>query len=186
MTQKSQTHYSRVAIILHWMMALLIIPMVLFGEDMMEVEREVGEATEGVLGASIHVSVGLTIFILSLVRLAWRIANPPPPYPQEMKSWEKSISKGVVILFYGVMISLPVTGWLAFSTEIFRTPEFNDVYLFGMIAIPTAPISGLPADDIHNAGSKIALALIALHVVAALKHQLMDDIDIFGRMRPPS
>ncbi len=186
MVQKSKTQYSRVAIALHWLMALLIIPMVLFGEEMMEIEREAGNTIEGILSASIHVSIGLSIFILSLVRLAWRIANPPPPYPSAIKSWEKAMAKGVVVLFYCLMIGLPVSGWLAFSAELVRTPELNEVLAFGMIAIPTSPISGLPADDIHNAGSKIALVLIALHVIAALKHQLMDDVDVFGRMRPKS
>ena len=167
-------------------MALLIIPMVLFGEEMMEVEREAGEAAEGIFGASLHVSIGLTIFILSLVRLAWRLANPPPPYPEEMKSWEKYLAKAVVTVFYVLMISLPISGWLAFSTELPQTPELNEVLLFGMIAVPVAPITGLPADDMHEAGSKIAMVLIALHVLAALKHQIMDDMDTFGRMRPKS
>lgn len=184
MKSTSGAQYTRVASALHWLMALLIIPMVLFGEEMMEIEREAGEAAEALFKPSIHVTIGVSILMLSLIRLAWRIANPPPPYPPQMKTWEVALAKATVVLFYALMLGLPFSGWFALASEIAEHPELAQISIFGIFQMPIAPSLGLPAEAIHGLGSKIAMALIALHVLAALKHQLMDDVDSFGRMRP--
>lgn len=180
----NRTRYSQVAAILHWLIALLMIPMVLFGEEMMEIEKEAGEAAEELFKPSIHVTIGVLILALSIVRLGWRLANPPPPYPTEMKPWEITLAKVTVVLFYALMLGLPFSGWFALAGEIARHPEMAQISIFGLFNVPIAPSLGLPAKAMHEIGSKIALVLIALHVLAALKHQLMDDVDSFGRMRP--
>jgi cytochrome b561 len=161
-----------------------MIPMVLFGDEMMEIEREAGEAAEALFKPSIHASIGALILLLSFIRLGWRIANPPPPYPSQMKSWETKIAKITVVLFYALMLGMPVSGWFALTSEIAEYPELAQISVFGLFSMPIAPSLGLPAESMHELGSQIAIVLIALHVLAALKHQLMDDIDSFGRMRP--
>lgn len=179
--------YTRVAAALHWIIALLMIPMVLFGEDMMEIERETGEAAEAATALftpSLHVTIGISILILSIVRLGWRLTNPPPPYPAEMKSWEVALAKISVVLFYVLMLGLPFSGWFALAGEIARHSELAQISVFGLFHLPVAPSLGLPARAMHGLGSNIAMALIGLHILAALKHQFMDDVDSFGRMRP--
>ena len=184
MPTQSRTRYTRVAIGLHWLIALLMIPMVLFGEEMMEIEREAGEAAEGLFKPSLHVTIGVTILVLSVARLLWRIANPPPAYPPQMKTWEVALAKITVVIFYALMLGLPFTGWLALAGEIARHPEMTQISVFGLFHMPVAPSLGLPARAMHGLGSNIAMALIGLHILAALKHQFMDDVDTFGRMRP--
>lgn len=184
MSSPQRTRYTRIAAALHWIMALLIIPMVLFGEEMMEIEREAGEAAEALFKPSIHVSIGVLILVLSIIRLGWRLANPPPPYPAEMKAWEVALAKVTVVLFYALMLGMPFSGWFALASEIAKHPELAQISVFGLFQLPIAPALGLPARAMHGLGSNIALALIGLHILAALKHQLMDDVDSFGRMRP--
>ena len=123
-------------------------------------------------------------FVLSVIRLAWRIANPPPPYPPEMKVWEVALAKITVVLFYALMLGLPFSGWFALAGEIAKHPEMAQISVFGLFNMPIAPSLGLPARAMHGLGSNIAIALIGLHILAALKHQFMDDVDSFGRMRP--
>lgn len=184
MSTSQKTRYTRVAASLHWLIALLMIPMVLFGEEMMEIERGTAITQETLFKPSIHVTIGVTILVLSVLRLAWRIANPPPPYPPEMKPWEIALAKVTVVLFYALMLGLPFSGWFALAGEIVRHPEMAQISVYGAFQMPVAPSLGLPARAIHGLGSNIAMALIGLHVLAALKHQLMDDVDSFGRMRP--
>ena len=184
MQAQSREHYTRVAVALHWIIALLMIPMVLFGEEMMEIEREAGGAAETLFKPSLHVTLGVTILILSVARLVWRIANPPPAYPSQMKSWEVTLAKLTVVLFYALMLGLPFSGWFALAGEIARHPEMAQISVFGFFHMPVAPSLGLPARAMHGLGSNIAMALIGLHILAALKHQFMDDVDSFGRMRP--
>jgi len=91
MTTTPRTTYDRVAIILHWLMAILLIGMLLLGEDMMEIEKEIGEDHgEGGIGLiNLHVNIGIAILVLTVLRIVWRIANPPPALPDTVKPWEK-------------------------------------------------------------------------------------------------
>jgi cytochrome b561 len=184
MQTQNRSHYTRVAIGLHWLIALLMIPMVLFGEDMMEIKRGTTITSEMLTLPSLHVTFGVSILVLSILRLVWRIANPPPAYPQQMKAWEVTLAKLTVVIFYALMLGLPFSGWFALAGEIARHPEMAQISVFGLFHMPVAPSLGLPARAMHGLGSNIAMALIGLHVLAALKHQFMDDVDSFGRMRP--
>jgi len=91
MTTKPRTTYDRVAIILHWLMAILLIGMLLLGEDMMEIEKEIGEdhGEGGISLINLHVNIGIAILVLIVLRIVWRIANPPPALPDTVKPWEK-------------------------------------------------------------------------------------------------
>lgn len=184
MPKLEANRYTRVAIGLHWIIALLMIPMVLFGEDMMKIERGATITPTMLTLPSVHITIGVTILALSILRLVWRIANPPPAYPPQMKAWEVALSKVAVVIFYALMLGLPFSGWFALAGEIAKHAELAQLSLFGLFQMPVAPALGLPARAMHGLGSNIAMALIGLHILAALKHQFMDDVDSFGRMRP--
>ena len=169
--------YDSIAMTLHWIVAILMVGMIFFGEALMEEDG-------GTFLPSIHVSIGITILVLSVLRLLWRIMNPPPPLPATMAKWEQSISKLTHVLFYVLMIGLPLTGWLAFPEFLREEANMMGITVFGLFGVPSAPNFGEAAKDIHEIGSNVAMILVILHVLAALKHQFVDRDGVLRRMLP--
>lgn len=175
--------YGAVAVALHWLIAAALVWQILSGwrmEDMPPAER--------FAAFQIHKSAGLTILILSLARLGWRLAHPPPPPPETMKAWEKRVSMLVHAAFYVLMIGLPIGGWIIISTSPYSvTTEF-----WGLFEWPKLPLADLPfrktlnavAKSGHSAAAWGVIGLLALHTGAALKHHFIDRDGVLGRMIP--
>jgi cytochrome b561 len=182
-----KSRYDGVSMLIHWVTAALMIFMIFLGEELMEMGEDAddwGETLGGTFGPSLHVSIGVTILALTLLRILWRITHPAPPHPAGMKAYEVVAARMVHGLFYVLLIGLPLTGWLAFSEFVSEEPAMAAVKLFGAIPIPASPAWGQDAEDLHEIGSKVAMALTALHVLAALKHQFIDRDGTLGRMLP--
>ena len=88
------------------------------------------------------------------------------------------------MLRLGLMIGLPLTGWLAFAEFLKEVPAMSGVTVFGLFPVPAAPLIGKLASGAHSLGSNVAMVLVILHVLAALKHQFIDRDSIFRRMMP--
>ena len=174
-----RSRYSTVSVILHWLIALMILSQVLL---ITAHEATEGQAISGQF-VQIHKAAGLTVLILTLARIGWRLANPAPPMPGTMKGWEKLLARGIHILFYVALIAMPLTGWLASSAS------GRDISWFGLFNWPLLPIEGgRPVSrqlmDVHELVMKGMYALVALHVLAALKHQFIDRDNVLHRMIP--
>lgn len=179
--------YNGVAMVLHWVTALLMIFMVVFGEDLIRVSSTADAASvtsAGIFLPSLHVSIGVSILLLTVIRLAWRVINPPPAYPGTMKPWEVIISKITHLLFYVLMLGLPVSGWLAFGSYSVERPLIKVASAFGLFPMPVGPDLGQIGPAMHGLGSNAAIALVILHVLAALKHQFIDGDTVMRRMLP--
>ena len=179
MAAAAKTRYDAVAMSLHWLIAVLLIFMLFFGEDLIE-EEDGFEA----IGPSLHVSIGSAILLLSIVRLVWRLFNPPPGYPAGMATWERMAAKATHLIFYALLIGLPLTGWLATPKFLREEGAMMDLTIFGAFPLPEAPSLGLPMKDIHEIGANLGIALLALHVLAALKHHFITRDDVLLRMLP--
>ncbi len=187
MGHMQRTRYDAVAMAIHWLTAVLMIFMIVLGENMMESGEEAaraGDLAGTTLPPTVHVSVGVSILLLTLLRIVWRMSHPAPPYPATMKRYEIAASKALHGLFYMLMIGIPLTGWLAFGNFLSEAPGLAGVKLFGLLPIPAAPLTGDSFGDIHEIGSKLAMMLIILHTLAALKHQLLDRDGVMKRMLP--
>src|SRR5262245_57020657 len=103
-----QQRYTSVAIALHWTIALLIIGMIAFGWILEDMAGGPGSAKTSLI--QVHKSVGITILLLSVARIVWRLMNPPPPEPP-MPHWQKLLATSVHILLYVLIIAMPLTGW---------------------------------------------------------------------------
>lgn len=189
--------YTAVAIVLHWAIAAAILFNLPLGFWMHE-QAEDG-ATPAVFAAfQLHKSIGLTVLALSLLRLGWRLANPPPPFPPHMPEWERIAARAVHWGFYVLTIALPLSGWVFVSAgwslhedRSLATPT----RWFGLIEV--APLFGLPqasegvreaiaeaAFEAHELFAWAAIGLAVVHVAAALKHHFFDRDAVLAQMLP--
>ena len=187
MSLAPKTRYDGVAMTIHWVTAVLMIYMVFFGEDLMKTgmrAARAGDATNATFQPSIHVSIGLAILLLTLLRVVWRLTHTAPAYPASMKRYEVVGSKSLHGIFYLLLIGLPITGWLSFGEVAARLPALVGTSFFGALPVPLAPFTTRIFGEMHGLGSNLAMALIGLHVLAALKHQFIDKDSIFSRILP--
>jgi cytochrome b561/polyisoprenoid-binding protein YceI len=179
--------YANVAIVLHWLIAFGILFQVSLAWRFQDLHTP-----EGFALTQLHKSVGITILVLSLARLAWRLMNPPPPLPADMAAWEKGLAHAVHWALYGIMIGMPLTGWLMVSASRITVPTL----LYGAIPWPNVPGIADLAPAAKHAWRKIGsnghewlsygfYGLFVLHVGGALKHQLFSrDEPVLHRMAP--
>lgn len=169
--------YSHSAIALHWLIALLLAFQIALGWAL-----EGNNSPELFARYQLHKSVGITILLLSLARLAIRFLTPRPP-ASEGPAWTRALAATVHALFYLVMILGPVTGWLLVSTAKVQVPTL----LFGIVPWPHLPVGRIwhePAEAIHGAMAWLAIGLFLLHIVGALRYQWLLGKPELQRMIP--
>lgn len=183
----SASRYTSVAISLHWLIAILILAQIAGGLFMVGIPD--ARASEKFQIYQLHKSFGLTILLLSLVRLAWRFTHKAPPLPAAMAGWEKLAARATHVLFYVLMIGTPLLGWAFVSAAPFDVPT----YVFGVIPWPHMPFFDGAADrkalsegiaELHELAAFSVLGLFVLHVAAALKHHFVNRDDVLARMIP--
>ncbi|MEN9874468.1 MAG: hypothetical protein RL186_1365 [Pseudomonadota bacterium] len=178
-----KSSYSAVAIALHWLIAAAIILQILGGWQMEELK-----GPDKFAAFQNHKSLGLTILLLSLLRLGWRLTHKPPALPPEMKAWEVAAAKATHIGFYVLMIGIPLGGWVIVSTA----PYSIATLWWGLFEWPNLPLSDLPfrkalnglAKTGHGAAAWAVIGLLALHIGAVIKHMFVNDDDVASRMIP--
>jgi cytochrome b561 len=104
--------YTRVAIFLHWAIAALIVFNLCVGFFM-----ESWPLPIRFVALMLHASSGLTVLALTVARVVWRLVNDPPPYPPEMKPWERHAAHFAHFLLYAAMVLMPLTGWAILSAH---------------------------------------------------------------------
>jgi cytochrome b561 len=178
--------YSAVAILLHWTIAALVLVNIVIG---LKASTLKGLALFDLL--QWHKSFGITVLILSLARLAWRLVNPPPPYPAHMPAWERAAAAATHWGFYLLIIGLPLTGWIVVSASPLNIPTllFKTVpwpFIGAVHTLPMAQRQGLETlmGGVHAALAWAAIVLIVLHVGAALKHHIWNRDVVLWRMTP--
>lgn len=176
--KNTSVHYGLVAIVFHWFMALLII--ILLGLGLYMVTLPIGLTKLKLFGW--HKELGVLVLELVVLRLIWRLFNVVPVLPNYLPQWQRIAARFVHWIFYFLMFALPVTGWMLSSAA--NLP----VSFFGLFVLPdfVAPSETLRLFliDVHKWLAYIMIAVIGLHVAAALKHQFIHRDDILRRMFP--
>jgi cytochrome b561 len=178
--------YTRTAIALHWIIAVLI----LFNLSLGFFMEGFKPGLRGII-VPLHISSGITVLLLTTMRLGWRLAHPPPPLHTGLAPWERATAHAAHALVYCLMFAMPITGWAIVSAHPPRPGAGPLIWnLWHLIPIP--PIAHLQAPaqkaahdsfvEIHSIGGWIFVALLALHVAAALKHQFYDRHAQLARM----
>lgn len=127
-----------------------------------------------------HKSVGITILVVAIVRIAWRFTNPPPALPAGMPKWQVTASHVSHWSLYALLLLVPVTGWLMSSASAYSVSWFNVVQLPDFIG-PDQKMAEV-FEEIHEFLAKLILAIATLHVAAAIKHHFFDKDDVLRRM----
>jgi cytochrome b561 len=182
----SEARYGAVSIALHWIIAGLIVIQVCLGWYMNEVLPDHTPAQAQI--ETLHISVGLTILLLVLVRIGVRLTHAVPPLPADMARWERLLAQSTHIVFYVLMLALPLTGWALVSVR----PDA--VHLWGL-PWPKLPGLGFLMTPDHKAWRRelahihvyiliwLVVLNLALHVAGALRHQFVGH-SILWRMAP--
>jgi cytochrome b561 len=170
--------YGIVAQALHWLIVLLVI--VQFGLALRADALPRGPALLSVLG--LHKSVGITIFALMILRLLWRSFNPAPEPPAHMPHWQRIAARVSHFAIYGLLLLLPLFGWLMSSARNFPVSWFKLVTLPDLIA-PSETAYRFFHEG-HEVMARLLLLLVLLHVGAALKHHFIDRDNVLMRMLP--
>ena len=185
---KGVQRYSRPAIWLHWIVAALIVVNVGMG---LYAEHAPEDWIRPIVDT--HKSVGLTVLGLAILRLSWRLSHAPPPLPSTYRRWERLAAKGAHGLLYALIFALPLTGWAHDSA--WKAAPSHPLRWFGLFDFPRIGwLMSLPEDHkdfwhdlfgfAHTAAGYALYALVALHVLGALKHQFIDREPELQRMRP--
>jgi cytochrome b561 len=170
--------YTAIAKLFHWGMALVFAGLIALGFVMTDMPL----SPEKLQYYSWHKWAGVSVFMLVWLRLVWRVLNPPPAYPSTMSPWVKGVAHLGHAALYGLMIVIPVSGWLLSSAKGVQT------VWFGVLPLPDLLEKdkelGQLLHEVHEALNFVLLFLLAGHVAAALKHHWIDRDDILKRMLP--
>jgi cytochrome b561 len=174
--------YNGVSMLLHWVLALAILVAFVVGLQF----EDMPLSPSKIKLINYHKWAGVAILFLSLLRLVWRITHRPPALPaaieQAMPSWQLKAYHGTHHLMYLLFFAVPLLGWAYSSAKGYP------IVWFGVLPLPdlVAPNKELAEvlEEAHGAAAFGLMALVALHVAAALKHQFIDKDGLLERMRP--
>ena len=168
--------YSTGAIWFHWIIAALILFNIIVG-----IFHEGVPALRALMPA--HKAVGITVLVLTLGRIAWRLGHRPPPFSDEVTGWERTAAIAVRRIFYALLLLMPLSGWTMVSASTHPRP----LSWFGAFDVPLLPVvhaAGSPASTTHAVLGYLFAALVVLHILGALRHQIVLRDSVLGRMIP--
>ena len=180
-----QVRYGTVAMILHWVIAALLIANLALGLYFSDLPRSDWRSELGQL----HKSIGLTVLVVSLLRLGWRLSHPVPPLPPGM-NWALRLSARVThYVFYFLIIAIPLAGWIFVSaspvpTIFFGLFKWPNLWFMAHLPRPEKISMRETFNNIHVVLAWTAIVLIPLHVLAALYHQYIRRDGLLLRMLP--
>ena len=170
--------YGPVAKSLHWLVLALLIAQYVFAFTMPDIGRN---TVPGTL-INLHMSFGLTILAVVIVRWLWRIGHPIPLATRDLPPWERPVARIVHGALYVLLVVNPILGWMNASARDWT------ISVFGLFQLPhlVAPRSALgrQAGDVHTFLAWTLLVLVALHVLAAVYHYFVRHDSVLQRMLP--
>jgi len=174
-----QQRYTTTAIVLHWLVALLIIGAFTLGLVMTDIP---GFSPTKLRYYAWHKWAGVTVMLLAVLRLLWRLKNRPPAFLAAMPAWQRGAAHGLHHLLYVFIFAVPLSGY--FYTLAAGFP----VVYFGLFQLPVLIAKNAPLAEtlkgVHYWLTMSMAALVFLHVLAALKHTIIDRDGTMRRMLP--
>lgn len=179
--KNTKNHYGLVSILLHWFMAVLIIGLLALGLYMVTLP-DVGFNTLKIKLIFLHKELGVLVLTLVIFRLMWRLCNVTPLLSAHIPPWQKFAARTVHFALYGFMFAQPITGWLMSSAA--GIP----MTFLGLFELPTLVSPNIYRMqlfiEIHKWLAYGLIAVICIHIIAALMHYFLDKDDTLQKMLP--
>ncbi|GAA2854978.1 cytochrome b561 [Aminobacter niigataensis] len=182
MLRNTTTRYGWAAIILHWLIGLIFIGQFALGWTMVRIasQRTAFELIQ------LHKSFGFLLLGLVLIRIGWRFANLSPELPEEVGPMERLAAPSVHFLLYAAQLVVPLSGWVLVSVSVLEIPSVP----FNLFVMPHLPLGvSEQAEDFWIFGHKwlayAGIALVVLHILAALRHHFWLRDVVLVRMISP-
>ena len=173
----ARLHYGTTAKVFHWLIVALLVVQYLIGWLMPDIHRGMKPGA----GMTFHISFGITILVLIVLRFAWRLTHPVAP-ENSLAPWQRLSSEAVHWILYVLVLATTLSGWLFASYRGWGVSLF---YLFPLpMLAPENAAAGKAIDGLHQAAEWALLVFIALHVAAALAHVFICRDRIMQRMLP--
>ena len=171
--------YPLPAILMHWLVAALIVCAFALGVTMVDIP---GITPTKLKYFSWHKWLGVTVLGVACLRLLWRLTHPAPAYTVAMPAWQERTAHVVQILLYLLIFAIPVSGYL-YSLAAGVPVVYLGVVPLPVLMAPTPEWKPI-LKALHYWLNMSLLALVVLHVLAALKHQFIDRDGLLKRMLP--
>ncbi len=175
----ANSRYGTVAILLHWLTALLVVAGFTFGLSMVGLPF----SPQKLQWYSWHKWIGITVWLLTCARLGWRLTHPAPPMPP-MPQWQRRSARVSHVLLYVLLLVIPLSGW------VYSSATGVQVVYLGLFPLPDLVAKDRAMADIlrsvHVTLNFTLAALVCIHGMAALKHHFVDRDTVLMRMLPRS
>jgi cytochrome b561 len=178
MGKPKDRRYTPIAQVFHWLIALLIV--VQFVLARMAAALPLGARKLALLAE--HKSFGMTVLMLVVIRFAWRLKNPPPLLPTNLRRVERFLARVTHLSFYVLLVAMPVSGWLMSSAKNYSVSWFGAFSWPNLIGPDDTAFSFFKT--LHHLLSNLLFAIASLHILAALKHHFWNKDDVLARMLP--
>jgi cytochrome b561 len=174
-------HYDPVSKAAHWLTAALLTAQYVLGWAL----PEIGSNTQPTGLIRAHLTLGASILVIVLLRLAWRVGHPGPALSQRMPKWQVRAARLTHWALYLSLLCLSVVGWVCASARQWPVKAFGFVQLPSLT--PVQPQSAAVVGDWHAAiANGVLFWLIMLHVGAAAYHRFVKRDEVLQRMLPAS
>lgn len=167
--------FGAISIVNHWVIAVLIIGMLVFGLYI----DSLGRGPQQLALLQTHKAIGVIVLVLAAWRVLWRIVQGFPNEVAQMPRWQRVSARVVHIALLTAILVMPIAGYVTSSTGGHPISMFR---LFNMPALPKNEAVSAAAATVHSVVAYILIVLICLHVAAALKHHLVDRDATLKRM----
>lgn len=172
----SESRYTTLAIVLHWLVAAIVLAQFPLGWWMQEIAKQPPGPRAAAF--NLHKSIGLLIAALMLARIAWRLGHPAPPLPA-MPRWQSGLAHATHILLYALLVALPLTGYLGSAFSGYPVKFFG-------IALPAWAAKNAELKE-WMSGAHLALAWMlavafVLHMAGVVKHTFVNRDGLLWRM----
>jgi cytochrome b561 len=169
--------YGAIAQLFHWIVVVLIIT-----QFWLALTAEGQPLAQKASTLILHKSIGMTVFALAVLRLAWRLVNPVPPVPATAPRWQQLGAHASHIALYSLILITPLLGWLMSSARGFTVSWFHLITLPDLVQKNEASYKLLVTS--HEVAAWTLFGVAVLHVAAALKHHFFDRDNVLRRMLP--